>query len=120
MGYISVRNAHKEFMKDGEPLTILEDINLDIEKGEFICLLGPSGSGKSTLLNAIAGFELVTSGSITIDGEEVKAPSTQICNGIPKLWLVANGVRWKAILSQVLKVKKVPKEERPAIIDKIR
>ena len=44
MGYISVRNAHKEFMKDGEPLTILEDINLDIEKGEFICLLGPSGS----------------------------------------------------------------------------
>ena len=49
MGYISVRNAHKEFMKDGEPLTILEDINLDIEKGEFICLLGPSGSGKSTL-----------------------------------------------------------------------
>ena len=74
MGYISVRNAHKEFMKDGEPLTILEDINLDIEKGEFICLLGPSGSGKSTLLNAIAGFELVTSGSITIDGEEVKAP----------------------------------------------
>ena len=53
MGYISVRNAHKEFMKDGEPLTILEDINLDIEKGEFICLLGPSGSGKSTLLNAM-------------------------------------------------------------------
>ncbi|MDY5480846.1 MAG: hypothetical protein SPG03_00400 [Veillonella caviae] len=38
MSYISVRNAHKEFLKDGEPLTILEDINLDIEKGEFICL----------------------------------------------------------------------------------
>ena len=56
MGYISVRNAHKEFMKDGEPLTILEDINLDIEKGEFICLLGPSGSGKSTLLNAMAAL----------------------------------------------------------------
>lgn len=74
MGYISVRNAHKEFMKDGEPLTILENINLDIERGEFICLLGPSGSGKSTLLNAMAGFELVTSGSITIDGAEVKAP----------------------------------------------
>ena len=53
MGYISVRNAHKEFMKDGEPLTILEDINLDIERGEFICLLGPSGSGKSTLLNKL-------------------------------------------------------------------
>ena len=56
MGYISVRNAHKEFMKDGEPLTILEDINLDIEKGEFICLLGPSGSGKSTLLKRYSGL----------------------------------------------------------------
>ena len=90
MGYISVRNAHKEFMKDGEPLTILEDINLDIEKGEFICLLGPSGSGKSTLLNAMAGFELVTSGSITIDGEEVKAPQ----------------LRYVTVLSLVLKVKR--------------
>ena len=99
MGYISVRNAHKEFMKDGEPLTILEDINLDIEKGEFICLLGPSGSGKSTLLNAMAGFELVTSGSITIDGEEVKSSSTQICNSIPKTMACCRGVRWKAILS---------------------
>ncbi len=89
MGYISVRNAHKEFMKDGEPLTILEDINLDIEKGEFICLLGPSGSGKSTLLNAIAGFELVTSGSITIDGEEVKAPQLRYVTVFPKLWSVA-------------------------------
>ena len=38
MGYISVRNAHKEFVKDGEPLTILENINLDIDQGEFICL----------------------------------------------------------------------------------
>ena len=45
MGYISVRNAHKEFMKDGEPLTILENINLAIERGEIICLLGPSGTG---------------------------------------------------------------------------
>ena len=96
MGYISVRNAHKEFMKDGEPLTILEDINLDIEKGEFICLLGPSGSGKSTLLNAMAGFELVTSGSITIDGEEVKAPQLRY---VTETMACCRGVRWKAILS---------------------
>ncbi len=41
MGYISVRNAHKEFMKDGEPLTILEDINLDIEKGRVYLPLRP-------------------------------------------------------------------------------
>lgn len=74
MAYINVTHAHKEFVKDGIATTILEDINLEIEKGEFICLLGPSGCGKSTLLNAMAGFELVTSGSITIAGQEVRGP----------------------------------------------
>ena len=101
MGYISVRNAHKEFMKDGEPLTILEDINLDIERGEFICLLGPSGSGKSTLLNAMAGFELVTSGSVTIDGAEVKAPQLRYVTVFQNYGLL----RWKAILNWALKVR---------------
>jgi len=117
MGYISVRNAYKEFMKDGEPLTILEDINLDIEKGEFICLLGPSGSGKSTLLNAMAGFELVTSGSITIDGEEVKAPQLRYVTVFQNYGLLP----WRTVESNIelgLESKKVPKEERPAIIDK--
>ncbi|MDU4444134.1 MAG: ABC transporter ATP-binding protein [Veillonella sp.] len=104
MGYISVRNAHKEFMKDGEPLTILEDINLDIEKGEFICLLGPSGSGKSTLLNAMAGFELVTSGSITIDGEEVKAPQLRYVTVFQNYGLLP----WRTVESNI----------DPAIIDK--
>lgn len=50
---------------------------LSIEKGEFICLLGPSGCGKSTLLNAIAGFSPVTSGSVKIEGKEVKSPSVK-------------------------------------------
>ena len=100
MGYISVRNAHKEFMKDGEPLTILEDINLDIEKGEFICLLGPS-----------------TSGSITIDGEEVKAPQLRYVTVFQNYGLLP----WRTVESNIelgLESKKVPKEERPAIIDK--
>ena len=116
-GYISVRNAHKEFMKDGEPLTILENINLDIERGEFICLLGPSGSGKSTLLNAMAGFELVTSGSVTIDGAEVKAPQLRYVTVFQNYGLLP----WRTVESNIelgLESKNVPKEERPAIIDK--
>ena len=116
MGYISVRNAHKEFMKDGEPLTILENINLDIERGEFICLLGPSGSGKSTLLNAMAGFKLVTSGSITIDGAEVKAPQLRYVTVFQNYGLLP----WRTVESNIevgLESKNVPKEERPAIID---
>ena len=76
MSYIHIENAGKTFLQNGEEFTALSDVNLDIEKGEFICLLGPSGCGKSTLLNGIAGFDLVNKGSITIDGQEVKGPST--------------------------------------------
>jgi len=46
-------------------------VNLEIEKGEFICLLGPSGCGKSTLLNLIAGFDRPTAGTVKVNGEVV-------------------------------------------------
>ena len=52
----------------------LQDIDLTIEAGQFVCLLGPSGCGKSTLLNAIAGFETPTSGRILVGGRQVAAP----------------------------------------------
>ena len=53
---------------------VLEDIALDVREGEFVCILGPSGCGKSTLLNIVAGFLPPTSGSVRIDGEEVRGP----------------------------------------------
>jgi NitT/TauT family transport system ATP-binding protein len=53
---------------------VLEDINLSVIEGEFICLLGPSGCGKSTLLSAMAGFLSPSSGVIKIDGEAVQGP----------------------------------------------
>lgn len=56
---------------------ILDNINLEIEDGEFVCLLGSSGCGKSTLLNIIAAFEKPTSGQVLIDNEEVKKPSIE-------------------------------------------
>lgn len=77
MSYIHIENAGKTFSENGVEFTSLANVNLDIEKGEFICLLGPSGCGKSTLLNAIAGFDLANRGSIKIDGKEVTAPSTK-------------------------------------------
>jgi len=55
-------------------MRVLEDIDLAIADGEFVCLLGPSGCGKSTLLNIVAGFVKPTSGRVTIDGEEVSEP----------------------------------------------
>ncbi len=53
---------------------MLDDINLDVIEGEFVCLLGPSGCGKSTLLSTMAGFLSPTSGTIKIDGEPVQGP----------------------------------------------
>ena len=62
----------KTFKNAAEPA--LSDINLEIEDGEFICIVGPSGCGKSTLLNLIAGLEKPTEGTITLDGREVLGP----------------------------------------------
>ncbi|AXC11249.1 ABC-type probable sulfate transporter, ATPase component [Acidisarcina polymorpha] len=62
------------FERDGKRISVLEDIDLEVSDGEFVCLVGPSGCGKSTLLNALAGFLAPTSGTISIDGEAVRGP----------------------------------------------
>jgi ABC-type nitrate/sulfonate/bicarbonate transport system ATPase subunit len=62
------------FDRDGKSVSVLEDINLDVSDGEFICVVGPSGCGKSTLLNLMGGFLSPTRGLITIDGEAVHGP----------------------------------------------
>jgi len=74
-GHISVRNLHIEFDHNGGKRAAVQDAQLEIRPGEFVCLLGPSGCGKSTLLNAMAGFVTPTRGELTIDGKGVDAPS---------------------------------------------
>ena len=60
--------------RDGESITVLDNLNLEIAEGEFICVVGPSGCGKSTLLNLMGGFLTPTRGRITIDGETIQGP----------------------------------------------
>ena len=55
-------------------IRVLDDINLAVSEGEFVCLLGPSGCGKSTLLNIVGGFLQPTEGHVAIDGELVSGP----------------------------------------------
>ncbi|OIQ99499.1 aliphatic sulfonates import ATP-binding protein SsuB [mine drainage metagenome] len=71
---IHISKVGKVFSTSGREVVALDDINLEVMPGEFICLLGPSGCGKSTLLNAIAGFSLPTAGSVIVDGRPVQAP----------------------------------------------
>ncbi|MDO5387626.1 MAG: ABC transporter ATP-binding protein [Clostridia bacterium] len=72
---VSIRNAYLKYEGEKGSVTALENINLDIKKGEFICVLGPSGCGKSTLLKIIAGFHQPTEGEALMGGTiPIKGP----------------------------------------------
>jgi NitT/TauT family transport system ATP-binding protein len=80
--------------RQGEPARVLERFELDIERGEFFCLLGPSGCGKTTVLNLLAGFEQPSAGRILVDGVPVVGPGvarTVVFQGDDSLfgWLTA-------------------------------
>ena len=72
---IELSNITKTVLSGTENLTIVDDVSLQIADGEFVAITGASGSGKSTLLGLIAGLDSPTSGSISIDGEEVTSMS---------------------------------------------
>ncbi|HOJ93287.1 MAG TPA: ABC transporter ATP-binding protein [Dictyoglomaceae bacterium] len=68
---IHIENLYKYYISGKEKYLALKDINLKIEKGEFVAIIGPSGSGKSTLLNIIGGLDRPSSGKVFIDGEDI-------------------------------------------------
>ena len=73
---IRIQKVNKTFIQSNNETTeVLKDINLDIQEGEFICLLGHSGCGKSTLLRIIAGLEKDYEGEAYIDGKSISGPS---------------------------------------------
>jgi putative ABC transport system ATP-binding protein len=68
---VSIRDVTKTFHRGSEDIHVLSSLELTVEKGEFLALMGPSGSGKSTLLNLIGGLDRPTRGSVEIGGERI-------------------------------------------------
>lgn len=95
----------------GERLLALDDINLEVRPGEFLCVVGPSGCGKSTLLHLIAGLQRQTSGTVLVDGRPVSGPGTDRILIFQELGLFP----WLTVGGNVefgMKMKNVPKAER--------
>jgi putative ABC transport system ATP-binding protein len=68
---VRVRGLDKTYRKGGQDLHVLQGLNLDVDAGEFVAFMGPSGSGKTTLLNLLGGLDLPSSGTVTVDGDEI-------------------------------------------------
>jgi putative ABC transport system ATP-binding protein len=68
---IRARGLNKTYSRGGEKIQVLQGLNLDVDKGDFVAFMGPSGSGKTTLLNLLGGLDVPSAGSITVDGDEI-------------------------------------------------
>jgi len=83
---ISIRQLSKGYVRGGQAIPVLLNIELDVAEGEFVALMGPRGSGKSTLLNLIAGIDKPGSGTITIGGVDI----ARLSEGELADWRAAN------------------------------
>jgi NitT/TauT family transport system ATP-binding protein len=79
MGKLEIRDLNQSFVKDdGSRLVVLSHVTFDVKDKEFVCILGSSGCGKTTLLRMIAGLDTAESGSILLDGEEIRGTSPKV------------------------------------------
>jgi putative ABC transport system ATP-binding protein len=78
----TLRNVVKRYVRGKQSVEVLDGLNLDLAKGEFVALMGPSGSGKTTLLNLIGGLDTPTSGEVTVAGQRLD----QLSSGALARW----------------------------------
>jgi NitT/TauT family transport system ATP-binding protein len=114
---LEIRGVNKTFQSKNGALTALDAIDLDVQAGEFVCLLGPSGCGKSTLLNIVAGLDAPTRGEVRMDGQVV----TQTGTDRVMIFQSAALFPWLSVFDNVkfgLNMVGVPKPERQIVARK--
>ena len=117
MSFLRLSNLEKTFGQN----RVVKDFSLDVAKGEFISLLGPSGCGKTTVLRMVAGFEVPTSGSITIDGQELtgQKPNSRNIGMMFQAYALFPNLTVGENVAFGLKVKGVPRAQRKARVEEM-
>ncbi|HMK32974.1 MAG TPA: ABC transporter ATP-binding protein [Nitrosopumilaceae archaeon] len=114
MTKLQAKNIIKHFDHNGNSVLALDGIDLNVEEGDFICIVGPSGCGKSTFLNIVAGLEQPNSGEILLNGKPISTP------GPDRIMVFQEGALfpWLKVIDNVefgLKMAGIPKDERRQI-----
>lgn len=109
---LHVKNVNRNFrLPNGQSVQALQDINLKVNRGEFLCIVGPSGCGKSTLLSLMAGLDKPSSGQILLDGKQISEPAPDLSVIFQELGLFP----WLTVRENVefgLKMRGLPEAER--------
>jgi NitT/TauT family transport system ATP-binding protein len=118
MGKLEIHDLNQSFPRDdGTRLAVLENICLEVKDEEFVCILGSSGCGKTTLLRMIAGLDTAESGSVILDGEEIRGTS-------PKVGMVFQEYSlfpWRSVIDNIafgLEMRGIAKNERYRIAER--
>ncbi|HMV27960.1 MAG TPA: ABC transporter ATP-binding protein [Anaerolineales bacterium] len=117
MAFLSISNVSKQY---GDA-TVVDNFNLDIEKGEFVSFLGPSGCGKTTTLRMVAGFEIPTMGKIILDGADItnKAPNQRNVGMIFQSYALFPNMTVAQNIGFGLRVRKEPEETVKKRVDEM-
>jgi len=114
---IQIRDLNKVFEHEKTTVEALADLNLDVYKGEFFCVIGPTGCGKTTLLRIIAGLEPPTKGEILLNGQKVGKPGADRGLVFQEFALFP----WRTSRKNIefgLEIKRLPLEERQEIVER--
>jgi NitT/TauT family transport system ATP-binding protein len=94
---VSVVGATKYYRTQAGSVQALDNVSMEVQEGEFVCVLGPSGCGKSTLLWSLAGLHALSSGQILLDGNPITGPSAQI----GMIFQDANLLPWRNLIRNI-------------------